>query len=292
METWFLFALGAAGFAALMTIFAKIGLAKVDSNLVTAWRTMVVLVFAWAIAVLSGALAGIGQVSQRTWLFLVLSGLSTGGAWLCYYRALQLGSVRKTVPIKKNSTILTILLAFLFLSEPMDLVGIIAIIFIAGGTILMLKPGGAQGEKTERRGFFAFAILSAIFASMTAILGYIGIQDIDVNLGVAIRTAAVVPMSWLMVALTRRRERPVCAKEINAKDWLFILLSGLATGISWLLFYRALQLGPASLVVPVDRLSVLLTMLFARLILNERFTRRSLIGLAVLTIGILLPVVV
>jgi len=288
MDLWFLYAIGAAVFAALTTILAKIGLNNVGSHLATAIRAMVVLVFAWIIVFMTDAQDGIWQIGGRTWVFLILSGLSTGGSWLCFFRALRLGTVNRVVPIDKSSTILTMLLAFLFLREPVGPVTMAGMALMGTGTWLMLELKKDHSDQTPaRRSWLFFAVMAAVFASLTAIFGRIGVADMDANLWTAIRTMVVVPMSWLMVFLTDGTGE---VKGIDRKSWLFLVLSGVATGVSWLFFYHALQIGNASLVVPIDKLSIVLTMGFARLFLGERFSGRSLAGLALLTIGTLLPV--
>jgi len=290
VELWLLYAVLAAIFAGITTILAKLGLKNVESNLATLIRTLVVLIFAWAMVFAVGSQIEIGNVDVRTWTFLILSGLSTGASWLCFFRALQLGNVNQVTPLKKSSTILTMILAFIFLGEPLGWGMIAGIALIAVGTLLMLKPKkqSKPNEKKANRSWLIFAALAAIFASLTAILGSIGIRNVEANLGNAIRTMAVVPMSFIMVKVTGNR----FFAKIGGKSWAFLVASGIATGASWMFFYHALQLGNASLVVPVDKLSIVLTMAFARLFLGERFTRRSLIGLAILTIGTLLPILV
>ena len=288
MDLWFFYAVGAAVFAALTTVLAKIGLHNVGSHLATAIRSVVVLVFAWLIVFMTGAQDGIWQIGGRTWVFLILSGLSTGGSWLCFFRALHLGTVNRVVPIDKSSTILTMLLAFLFLREPVGPVTMAGMALMGTGTWLMLELKKDHSDQTPaRRSWLFFAVMAAVFASLTAIFGRIGVADMDANLWTAIRTMVVVPMSWLMVFLTDGTGE---VKGIDRKSWLFLVLSGVATGVSWLFFYHALQIGNASLVVPIDKLSIVLTMGFARLFLGERFSGRSLAGLALLTIGTLLPV--
>ncbi|MCL2223701.1 MAG: EamA family transporter [Defluviitaleaceae bacterium] len=290
MELWLFYAAGAAVFAALVTILAKIGIKDVESNLATAIRTMVVLVFAWLMVFLVGSQNQIFHADARTWTFLILSGLATGGSWLCYFRALKMGAVKRVAPLKKSSTILTMILAFIFLGEPIGVFTIIGMVLMAIGTFLMVEPSAKkkseEAENSKNHGWLFFGIIAAVFASLTAILATIGFQYIDASLGTAIRTMAVVPISWLMVLLTRKKNTPPSA--ISKKSWLFLVLSGIATGASWLLFFRALQLGPASHVVPIDKLSIVLTMLFARIFLRETFSKRNLIGLALLTVGTLI----
>ncbi|MCL2856137.1 MAG: EamA family transporter [Oscillospiraceae bacterium] len=293
---WFLYAAGAAVFAAMTTILAKIGLKNVDSHLATAIRVIVVFAFAWLMVFIVGSAGEIRQVDGRTWVFLILSGLATGGSWLCFFRALQLGKVNQVVPIDKSSTIMTMILAFIFLRESLSALTVVGMVLMALGTWMMLELKKAKdmsckdnepGEKISRHGWLFFALLAAVFASLTAILGRVGIENIEANLGTAIRTMAVIPMSWLMVFITGGQKD---IKKIDRSSWVFLLLSGVATGASWLLFYRALQLGNASHVVPIDKLSIVLTMGFAGLFLKERFSKRSLAGLVLLTTGTLLPI--
>jgi len=288
MELWLLYAAGSAAFAGLTTVLAKIGVKDVDSHLATAIRTMVVVVFAWMIVFYAGSQGGIRHIDGITWLFLILSGLATGGAWLCRFRALKLGNVNKVTPITKTSTLLTMTLAFIILREPLSWITIIGMILMGTGTWLMLElKKGTKAKNEPGRGWAFFAVMAAVFASLVAIFGSIGVSDMDANLWTAIRTVIVALLSWLMVYSTGGKKQ---VKKISGKSWIFLILSGLATGISWIFFYNALQVGNASLVVPIDQLSIVITMGFARLFLGERFSKQSLIGLGVLTAGILLPI--
>ena len=291
MELWFLYATGAAVFAALTTILAKIGIKDVDSHLATAIRTMVVLCFAWLMVFIVGSHGGIRYIQGRTWVFLILSGLATGGSWLCFFRALKLGNVNKVVPIDKSSTILTMILAFIFLREPAGWITVVGMILMAVGTWLMLELKKSDGGDTEKqnKSWLFFALMAAVFASLVAILGRVGVADMDANLWTAIRTMVVVPLSWLMVFTAGSYKQ---IKSVGRKNWIFLVLSGVATGASWLFFYHALQIGNASHVVPIDKLSIVLTMGFARIFLGERFSKQSILGLALLTVGTLLPIFV
>ena len=290
MELWFLYAIGSAVFAGLTTVLAKIGLRDVDSHLATAIRTMVVIVFSWIIVFIAGTQDGMRHMDGTTWVFLILSGLATGGAWLCRFRALKFGNVNKVTPITKTSTILTMLLAFIFLREPLGWIMVVGMILMGTGTWLMLElKKGKKSNDTEgdsNKSWIIFAVLAAIFASLVAIFGSAGVADMDANLWTAMRTVIVALLSWFMVYTTGGQKK---IKTIKIKSWVFLVLSGLATGASWLFFYHALQIGNASLVVPIDQLSILITMGFARLFLGERFSKQSLIGLALLTTGISLP---
>ena len=279
---WLGFALGSAFFAGITAVLAKVGMKNVNSTLATAIRTVVVLVFSWWMVFLVGSQAEITRLSGRTLFYLVLSGLSTGASWLCYFRALQLGDVNKVAPIDKSSTVLTILLAFLLLGEPVSAPQIVGVLGIGIGTLLMIsrKETDAEGKPDGR--WLLFACLSALFASLTSIFGKIGVEGVESNLGTAIRTVVVLGMAWLMVFVTGQQKG---IRRIGRRDWLFLLLSGLSTGLSWLCYYRALQDGPASVVVPVDKLSILVTIVFSRLILHEKLSRRAAVGLALLVLG-------
>jgi len=288
METWFLYAVLGAFFASLTTILAKIGIKNVDSHLATALRTVVVLVFAWGMVVIVGSIGEISEIEGRTWVFIVLSGLATGGSWLCYFRALKLGDVNKVVPIDKSSTLLTMTLAFIFLSEPLTIFTLFGMGLIALGTFLMLdlkKPGD---EKERNYSWIVYAIMAAVFASLVSIIGRVGVVDIDASLWTALRTIVVVPLSFIMVFITKGHKK---IKSINRKSWIFLVLSGMATGGAWLSFYHALQIGKASHVVPIDKLSIVLTMIFALLFLGEKFTKKSVLGLILLTTGTLFPII-
>ncbi len=282
---WLLFAFGSSLFAGLTAILAKIGVRNVNSNVATAVRTTVVLVFSWIMVFVVGSQSTLSGVPVWTLVFLFLSGLATGASWLCYFRALHLGDVNKVTPIDKSSTVLTMLLAFLLLGEPLTPLKAAAMAVIAWGTWLMIpRRTGESAPEQGRHGWLFFALLSALFASLTAILGKIGIQDIESNLGTALRTIVVLIMAWFIVFLRKEQGQ---VRDISRRSWLFLVLSGVATGLSWLCYYRALQDGPASVVVPIDKLSILVTILFSRLILGERIGRRALAGLALIVVGTL-----
>lgn len=282
---WILFAFGSALFAGLTSILAKCGIRKTDSTVATAIRTIVVLAFSWLMVFIVGSQGTIGDISGRTLLFLVLSGLATGGSWLCYFRALQLGDINKVVPIDKSSTVLTILLAAIFLQEGVSLPKGIGVALIAVGTFLMIEKKESTGAAEKGWRWLWYALGSAVFASLTAILGKVGISGVESNLGTAIRTVVVLAMSWVMVFVTSKREE---LKRIPKNELGFICLSGLATGGSWLCYYKALQDGPASVVVPIDKLSILVTVLFSYVVFHEKLTARSAVGLALIVGGTLL----
>ena len=282
---WIFFAAGSALFAGATAILAKCGIRKTDSTVATAIRTIVVLVFAWIMVLVAGSQDQLGSLGGTTLLFLILSGLATGASWLCYFRALQIGDINKVVPIDKSSTVLTILLAFLLLGEPIGLFQGIGVALIGVGTFLMIEPKpAAERAAPQKRGWMLYAFGSAIFASLTAILGKVGIQGVESNLGTAVRTGVVLVMAWLMVLVTGKTN---LAKQVPRRELGFICLSGLATGASWLCYYRALQDGPASVVVPIDKLSILVTVAFSYLVFHERLTARSGWGLVLVTAGTL-----
>ena len=282
---WLLFAAGSAFFAGVTAILAKCGIRKTDSTVATAIRTIVVLIFAWMMVFVVGSQDQIQNIDQTTLLFLVLSGLATGASWLCYFKALQIGDINKVVPIDKSSTVLTILLAFLLLGEPIGPFQGLGVVLIGVGTFLMIEkkqqeaPSAASGK-----GWMLYAFGSAIFASLTAILGKVGIQGVESNLGTAIRTGVVLVMAWVMVLVTGKANE---VRQVPGRELVFICLSGIATGASWLCYYRALQDGPASVVAPIDKLSILVTVAFSGLVFHERLTRRSSLGLALIVAGTL-----
>lgn len=282
---WILCAFGSAFFAGLTSILAKCGIRKTDSTVATAIRTVVVLFFAWAMVFLVGSERQAFALSGKALLFLVLSGLATGASWLCYFRALQLGDVNKVVPIDKSSTVLTILLAFVFLREPISPVSAAAVALIGAGTFWMLEKKEGSAPARSGRSWLFYALGSALFASLTSILGKVGISGVESNLGTAIRTGVVLVMSWVMVFITGKQCE---VRQIDRRELGFICLSGLATGGSWLCYYRALQSGPASVIVPIDKLSLLVTVLFSYLVFHERLSRRAALGLAAITAGTLL----
>ena len=279
---WILYATGSAFFAGITSILAKCGISKTDSDVATAIRTIVVLVFSWILVLLTRTISGITVISGKTLLFLVLSGIATGASWLCYFKALQIGDVNKVVPIDKSSTILTILLACIFFHEGLSLFKLVCVCLIGLGTMLMINRKEDVESNTSDKSWLIYAILSAVFASLTSILGKIGISGIDSNLGTAIRTSVVLVMAWLMVFVKNKQSQ---IKEVDRKELLFIILSGFATGGSWLCFYRALQDGPASIVVPIDKLSILVTIVFSRVVFHEKLSKKALLGLILITVG-------
>lgn len=283
---WVLYAFGSALFAGITSILAKCGIKKTDSHVATALRTIVVLIFSWLMVFIVHSQNQISTISTNTWIFLILSGFATGSSWLCYFKALQLGDVNKVVPIDKSSTILTILLALIFLQEGLSLGKGVGIVLIGVGTMLMItRKGMANQEKSSDGSWFIYAVFSAVFASLTAILGKAGIEGVDSNLGTAIRTTVVLVMAWFMVFVTGEQKK---VRTVEKIELLFICLSGLATGASWLCYYRALQEGPASVVVPIDKLSILITIAFSYIVFHEKLTKKAAFGVVLITAGTIL----
>ena len=279
---WIFYAVGSAFFAGLTSILAKCGIRKTDSTVATAVRTVVILFFSWVMVFVVGSQDQITGISGRTLLFLILSGAATGASWLCYFKALQIGDINKVVPIDKSSTILTVILALIFLGEGISLSKAAAVAVIAAGIFLMIEKKDVEKKDVGRGGWFLYAVGSAFFASLTAILGKIGISGVESNLGTAIRTCVVLVMAWIMVQVTGKKDE---VRKIEKKELAFICCSGIATGTSWLCYYRALQEGPASVVAPIDKLSVLVTVVFSYFVFGEKLGRKEAMGLVLLTAG-------
>lgn len=280
---WLLYAAGSAFFAGVTSILAKCGIRKTDSTVATAIRTVVILVFSWLIVFLIGAQSEISSIDGKTLVFLILSGAATGASWLCYFRALQIGDINKVVPIDKSSTVLTILLALIFLHEGLSFPKLLAVVVITVGILLMIEKKDVETPSQSGKGsWFLYACGSAFFASLTAILGKIGISGVESNLGTAIRTTVVLVMAWMMVFVTGKQKE---LRGIPRKELFYICCSGIATGASWLCYYHALQDGPASVVAPIDKLSVLVTVAFSYFVFGEKLSRKAGVGLALLTGG-------
>ena len=268
---WVIAACGSALFAGLVAILGKLGVQTTDSDVATAMRTCVVLVLAWVVAACVGPLGAIGEIQPRTWLFLVLSGLATGGSWICYFKALSLGDVNKVVPIDKSSAVLASLLAIALFGETANLgVKLAAIAVILVGTLMMIERKDVRPP------------LAALFAALTAILGKVGIDGVESSLGTAIRTCVVLAASWGIVAW---KGKLGLVRGIERRELAFLALSGLATGASWLCYYYALQTGVVSVVVQVDKLSIVASIAFAWLVLGERLSRKTSLGLLLIVVG-------
>ena len=283
MFMWIIYAFASAFFAGVTSILAKCGIRKTDSNVATAIRTIVVLLFSWVMVFLVGSQATLSKLTGESLLYLVLSGLATGASWLCYFKALQLGDVNKVVPVDKSSTVLTILLAFFLLHEEITWQKAVSVAATAAGTYLMIQKKEGSVRKSGK-GWFLYAALSAVFASLTAILGKLGIAEVESNLGTALRTGVVLIMAWVVVFVTGNGP---AVKKVPKNELSFICLSGLATGASWLCYYKALQDGLASVVVPIDKLSILVTIAFSYFALHERLSKKALLGLVLIVAGTL-----
>ena len=279
---WIAAAILSAVFAGVTAILSKCGIKNTNSDVATAVRTSVVLVMAWLIVFITGAYTGIASVSVRSWIFLILSGLATGASWICYFKALSLGEVSKVAAVDKSSAILSVLFAIVIFPDERNLwwLKLIFLAVIAAGTYLMIDIKKSEGK--SRAAWLVFAVLSAVFAAATSLLANVGIENVDSNLATAIRTAVVLVMAWLIV-LFRGEIRFV--GEIKGNELIFLILSGLATGASWLCYYYAIQQGQVSVVVPIDRLSILVTVLFSLIVFKEKLSVKAWVGLALLTSG-------
>ena len=281
-----------AFFAGLTAILAKCGIKKTDSDVATAVRTVVVLVFSWLMVLIIGSAGSISDISGKSLLFLVLSGIATGASWICYFKALSVGNVNKVVPVDKSSTVLSVILAIILFGETNHLaVKLVGTALLAVGIFLMIEKKESKRtedvpeERTpERRIWLPYAVGSAAFAALTTILAKVGISDVESNLGTAIRTCVVLVMAWLIVFLKGKQGQ---VKSIDKKELRFILLSGIATGASWLCYYYAVQKGSVSVVVPIDKLSILVAIAFSWIVFKEKLTRKAGIGLALMVIGTL-----
>ena len=278
---WLFAAIGSAFFAGLTSILAKCGIKKTDSDVATAIRTGVVLLFSWIMVFVVGSAGTIFEISPKSFLFLALSGIATGASWICYFKALSMGNVNKVVPIDKSSTILTVILAIIFFGETENIfVKLVCTVFLAIGIFMMIEKKDYSGE--NKKGWIVYAGLSAIFAAATSILAKIGIDGVESNLGTALRTIVVLTMAWAVV-FAKRKQKEV--KNIDRKELGFICLSGIATGASWLCYYYAIQNGVVSVVVPIDKLSILVAIAFSYLVFGEKFSKKSAAGLFVMTVA-------
>lgn len=281
---WLLIAILSAIFAGLTAILAKCGIRKTDSDLATALRTVVVLIFSWIMVLVDGSIAEIGSIGVLSLVFLVLSGLATGASWICYFKALSMGDVNKVVPIDKSSTILTVLLAIVCFQETANLaVKLIGTALLAVGIFLMIEKKQAD-EKEQSKGWMLYAALAAVFAALTSILAKVGITGVPSNLATAIRTAVVLIMAWIIV-LSRGKQAGL--KTLDKRELLFISLSGVATGASWLCYYYAIQNGVVSVVVPIDKMSILVAVGFSYFVFKEKLTKKAMLGLALMLAGTL-----
>ena len=282
---WLILAFLSAFFAGLTSILAKIGIKKTDFTVATAIRTVVVLIFSWLMVFIVGSQNTIGTIDGKSFLFLILSGLATGASWLCYFKALSIGDVNKVVPVDKASTVLSVILAMVIFGETDRLwVKITGVILITVGTYLMIEKKKTERGTGKSGTWFLYAAGSAVFAALQSVLAKIGVENVESNLATAIRTVVVLVMAWLMIPVTRKGQ---ALRGIPRKELLFICLSGVATGASWLCYYRALAMGQASIVVPVDKLSILFSVGFAYFAFGEKLTKKSAAGLVLVVLGTL-----
>lgn len=282
--SWVTAAFASAFFAGITSILAKCGIRHTDSDVATAIRTCVVLVFAWAMAGISGSIGAIGAIPAKAWLFLTLSGLATGSSWICYFKALSIGDVNKVVPVDKMSTVLAALIAIVLFGETGNLaVKLVGTAVITLGTFLMIEKKQSVGaEQKQDRAWLAYALGAAVFAALTSVLAKIGIEGVESNLATAIRTCVVLVMAWAIVAAKGKLEQ---VARIDPRELAFLAASGIATGASWLLYYYAIAAGQVSVAVQIDKLSIVVSVLFARLAFNEKLSHRSAIGLFLIVLG-------
>ena len=281
---WLIMAALSALFAGLTAILAKCGIKKTDSDVATALRTVVVLLFAWVMVFVVGSAGTVTEISAKSIIFLILSGLATGASWICYFKALSVGDVNKVVPVDKSSTVLTVLLAIILFGETERLaVKLIGTSLLAVGVFLMIEKKKTEAKETKRI-WLPYAIGSAVFAALTSILGKIGITDVESNLGTAIRTGVVLVMAWLIVFMKGKGSE---LKKLDRKELVFIALSGIATGASWLCYYYAIQNGVVSVVVPIDKISVVVSVVFSWYVFKEKLSRKALAGLILIVVGTL-----
>ena len=283
--TWLFMAVLSALFAGLTSILAKCGIRKTDSDVATALRTIVVLLFSWIMVFVVGSLPTITSISTKSLIFLILSGFATGASWICYFKALAMGDVNKVVPIDKSSTILTVLLAIICFGETDNLpVKLSGTVLLAVGIFLMIEKKKAAAHE-EKRIWMIYAVLAAVFAALTSILAKMGISGVESNLGTAIRTCVVLIMAWVVVFSQGKQKQ---LASLDKKELLFIALSGVATGASWLCYYYAIQKGIVSVVVPIDKLSIIVSVAFSYFVFKERLSKKALLGLLLMVVGTLI----
>ena len=281
---WIIMAVLSAVFAGLTSILAKCGIRKTDSDVATALRTVVVLLFSWIMVFIVGSASTITDITPKSLIFLILSGIATGASWICYFKALSVGDVNKVVPVDKSSTVLTVLLAIILFGETNHLaVKLIGTALLAVGIFLMIEKKKADAKQTKAV-WLPYAIGSAVFAALTSILAKVGIEGVESNLATAIRTGVVLVMAWLIVLIKGKQKQ---LKALDKKELGFIALSGLATGGSWLCYYYAIQNGVVSVVVPIDKMSVVITVVFSYFVFKEKLSRKAVIGLILMVLGTL-----
>ena len=282
--TWLVMAVLSAIFAGLTSILAKCGIKKTDSDVATALRTVVVLFFSWIMVFIVGSLGTINQISAKSLIFLILSGIATGASWICYFKALSMGDVNKVVPIDKSSTILTVILAIVCFGETANiLVKLLSTALLGVGIFLMIEKKNTQNNSRDKK-WIIYAVLAAVFAALTSILAKIGISGVESNLGTAIRTYVVLIMAWIVVFAQGKQK---ALKSLDRRELVFIALSGVATGASWLCYYYAIQNGVVSIVVPIDKMSILIAVAFSYFVFGEKLTKKSALGLGLMSVGTL-----
>ena len=285
---WIPAAILSAFFAGLTSILAKCGIKKTDSDLATAIRTIVVLLFSWVMVFVVGSAGTIASIQPKALVFLILSGLATGASWMCYFKALSVGDINKVVPIDKSSTVLTVLLAIICFGETSNLwMKLLATAILAVGIFLMVEKKKREENKQESKTWMIYAVLAAVFAALTSILAKVGISGVESNLGTAIRTGVVLVMAWVIVFLRGKQKQ---IKSLDKKELTFIGLSGIATGASWLCYYYAIQEGDVSVVVPIDKLSIVVTVIFSYFVFKEKLSKKAFLGLCLMVVGTLLMV--
>lgn len=282
---WLAAAILSSVFAGLTAILAKCGIKKIDSDVATAIRTVIVLIFSWLMVFVVGSAGTITQINSRSLLFLILSGAATGASWICYFKALSLGDVNKVVPIDKSSTILSVLLAIICFGETEHLLIKLISTFLLGMGILLMVEKKARSNEVTDRSYILYAIGSAVFAALTSILGKMGITGVESNLGTAIRTVVVLIMAWVIVFMKGKQSQ---LRHLDQKQLIFLFFSGIATGASWLCYYYAIQNGVVSIVVPIDKMSILLTIAFSYFVFGEKLSKRAAVGLCLMTVGTLI----
>lgn len=285
---WIAAAILSAVFAAITSILAKCGIKKTDSDIATALRTGVILIFSWIMVFVAGSFESIADISMKSLVFLVLSGLVTGLSWICYFKALSIGDINKVVPIDKSSTVLTVLAAIVLFGERNHLIiKLISTVLIGIGAFLMVEKKAV--EKTdEKKSWLVYALLSAVFAAATSILAKIGISDVESNLATAIRTIVVLAVAFGIVFAKGKANQIL---QTDRRELIFIVFSGIATGASWLFYYYAIQKGDVSVVVPIDKMSILVSVLFAYIVFKEKLSKKALLGLIMMTAGTLAMVI-
>ena len=276
---YIIYALLASVFSGLTSVFAKTGIKNIDSLLATFLRTIVISLFLFLIVIWKENLNEIFLLDKKTILFLILSGISNTLLWICYFKALDLGTVSKVTPVDKTSIVLTLILSSLFLNEKITTIKIISIVLILSGTFLTIKKE-SKGSKDNK--WIIYAILTAVFTSTTTVLSKIGIESTNTTLITFLRTIVVL---IILTTITLFKKKYKSIKDIEKRSWLFIILSGLSTSLSWLFYFKALALGEASIVFPIEKLSLVVSILISIIFLKEKVNKKQIIGIIIIVIG-------